>query len=250
MRISFTLLGALFISFFAEAEYEYTVPGNNTPDTIETVQTATIWGAVTLPPAATTKSRRFRGSAYRNRGNDTATGKNNSSSNRFIKTVVSAHPTSYTISNLPTSNSVIIGQKNAEFIPAITPVTVGSTVQFVNNDSFYHNVFSLTPGAKFNIGRRTPGDVYSKEVPPTKWKVSGLGPIDLFCDIHSQMNAVILSLDTPHFTKVTEDGTYNLSDLPAGTYELRVYNKDFELYTQKITVAESEQYEINFNLSN
>lgn len=247
MRISFTLLGALLLSFIVESE----APQPHVQQESLTIsRNAVISGTVTLPPASSSSNRRFRGSAYRNRGGNSASEQSNTSSNRFVKTVISAHPTSYTITDLPVSSSVIIGQENAEFIPAITPVTVGSTVQFVNNDSFYHNVFSLTPGAKFNIGRRPTGDVYSKEVPPTKWKVSGLGPIDLFCDIHSQMNAVILSLDTPHFTKVNEDGTYNLGDLPAGTYELRVYNKDFELYTQKITVADNEQYEVNFNLTN
>ncbi|MEQ9266188.1 MAG: carboxypeptidase regulatory-like domain-containing protein [Balneolaceae bacterium] len=247
MRISFTILGALFLSFFIESESPKT---HIQQESTSIYRNAVISGTVTLPPASSTSNRRFRGSAYRNRGGNSASEQSGSSSNRFIKTVVSAHPTSYTITDLPISSSVIIGQENAEFIPPITPVTVGSTVQFVNNDSFYHNVFSLTPGAKFNIGRRPTGDVYSKEVPPTKWKVSGLGPIDLFCDIHSQMNAVILSLDTPYFTTVNEDGTYSLGDLPEGTYELRVYNKDFELFTQKITVAESEQYEVNFNLTN
>ncbi|MEX0722214.1 MAG: carboxypeptidase regulatory-like domain-containing protein [Balneolaceae bacterium] len=211
-------------------------------------QTASISGEVTLPPASASSGRQYRGSAYRSRGSDILTGDEGSVSKRYSSTIISAHPSSYKISNLPTADSVYIIQENAEFIPPVTPVTIGSTVHFVNNDSFYHNVFSLTPGAKFNIGRRPTGDIYSKEVPPTKWKVIGLGPIDLFCDIHSQMNAVILSLDTPYFTRVNEDGSYEIDSLPEGTYELRAYSKNMDLQIQKITVAADEQYEVNFNL--
>ena len=211
---------------------------------------ASISGTVTLPATSSSNSRSFRGAAYRNRGNASASSQNTSESSPFSNTIISAHPVSFTIENLPTLDSVQIVQKNAVFIPQVTPVTVGSTVQFVNSDSFYHNVFSLTPGARFNIGRRQTGDIYSKEVPALKWKVSGLGPIDLFCDIHSQMNAIILSLDTPYFTRVNEDGTYTLNDLPAGTYELRVYNRNTELYTQQVSIDENEQLPLNFNLVN
>ena len=211
---------------------------------------ASISGTVTLPATSSANSRRFRGAAYRNRGNSSASSQNTSESSPYPNTIVSAHPISFTIENLPTLDSVQIIQKNAVFIPQVTPVTVGSTVQFVNSDSFYHNVFSLTPGARFNIGRRQTGDVYSKEVPALQWKVSGLGPIDLFCDIHSQMNAIILSLDTPYFTRVNEDGTYTLNALPAGTYELRVYNRNTELYTQRVSIDENEQLPLNLNLVN
>lgn len=236
----------MFFSFFPDKE-----PSTNyTPSISIENNNSIVSGKITLPANSSSQNRRFRGSAYRNRGNSSSTNSDNSQSNPYQNSIISLHPTSFEIAKLVVSDSVQIIQKDARFIPQVTPVTVGSTVQFVNDDSFYHNVFSLTPGAKFNIGRRPTGDIYSKEVPPTRWKVSGLGPIDLFCDIHSQMNAIILSLDTPYFTRANEDGTYSLSDLPSGTYELRVYNRNFDLYTQKITIAENEQYEVNINVLN
>lgn len=219
----------------------------STPSSYQT-NTSEISGRIILPTSASS-GRKFRGAAYRNRGGSSSSN-SKTSTNPYINTIISAHPISYSIENLPISDSVLISQKDAIFVPQVTPVTVGSTVQFINDDSFYHNVFSLTPGAKFNIGRRPTGDIYSKEVPKTKWKVSGLGPIDLFCDIHSQMNAIILSLDTPYFSRANEDGTYSLDNLPDGTYELRVYNKNTELGIQRIIVSEGEKYEVNFNLIN
>ncbi len=247
MKVFFACIGAMILMNFNGLSVN---SGNYSELTHQpNLRSASIHGIVTLPPVVST-GRKFRGSAYRNRGSSSSASDMPEVSNRFLKTIISAHPTSYKIENLPVSDSVQIIQQDAVFIPNVTPVTVGSTVQFINDDPFYHNVFSLTPGAKFNIGRRPTGDVYTKEVPPTKWKVSGLGPIDLFCDIHSQMNAVILSLDTPYFTRVNEDGTFTLTDLPQGTYELRIYNQEFDPVSKKITVADNEDYEVNFNLMN
>ncbi|MEQ9308993.1 MAG: carboxypeptidase regulatory-like domain-containing protein [Balneolaceae bacterium] len=246
MKLIF-FLGSLWLFTFSH-EKETTII--KTHHTSEILNGSKISGTINLPATNSSPNRRFRGSAYRNRGNTATTGSESTELNPYTNTIISLHPTSFDINELKISDSVQIIQRDAIFIPQVTPVTVGSTVQFVNDDTFFHNVFSLTPGAKFNIGRRPTGDVYSKEVPPTRWKVSGLGPIDLFCDIHSQMNAIILSLDTPFFTRSNEDGTFSINDLPSGTYELRVYNRNFELYTEKITVRENEQYEVNINVLN
>jgi plastocyanin len=248
MKIVYSIFGALFCSLF----WVNFSPVDSTPNSSlsSILQTATIEGIVTLPPTSGNAQRRFRGSAYRSRGNSSSASSSNTQENQFENTIVSMHPLSYTIDDLPTQNDVQIVQKDAVFIPNVTPVTVGSTVQFVNDDPFYHNVFSLTPGSKFNIGRRPTGDVYSKEVSPPRWKVSGLGPINLFCDIHTQMNAIILGLDTPYFTRVNEDGTYSISDIPPGTYELRAFNRNTELFQQKITVAADETYSVNINMAN
>lgn len=239
------LLVAIFGTFLLGKVYAYQAQ----PPSAST-ETALVSGTITLPPAQARSTRSLRGYAYRSRGTSDNSVNKNTMEDRFFNTIVSAHPVSYTIENLPTSDTTRIDQKDAVFIHKVTPVTVGSTIQFVNSDPFYHNVFSLTPGAKFNIGRRPTGDIYEKEVPPTKWKVSGLGPISIYCDIHTQMNAVILSLDTPYFTRTKADGTYQLSGLPPGTYELRVYNKDLELSIQKITVAAGESYTFNFSMVN
>ncbi len=244
MRLLSFACGLLFFCFFSDLSDSKVIAQESV------LEAAQIAGQVTLPSTSTSSTRNFRGSAYRNRGNSSSTSQNNSESNPYVNTIVSVHPLSFSIDNLPISDSVRIVQENAVFTPQVTPVTIGSTVQFVNNDSFYHNVFSLTPGARFNIGRRPTGDVYSKEVPALKWKVSGLGPIDLFCDIHTQMNAIILSLDTPYFTRLEEDGTFTLKNLQPGTYELRVYNRNTELFTQRLTLEESENKELSLTLTN
>lgn len=208
-----------------------------------------ISGSIDIP-AVKTQERRFRGSSYRSRSSSSSANNNdNENANRFSNSIVSAHPLSFKLPDDISGESVIIDQKNATFIPNVTPVTVGTVVQFVNDDPFFHNVFSLTPGSKFNIGRRPTGDVYSKQIEAPKWKVTGVGPISLFCDVHSQMNATILSLDTPYFTRVNEDGTYSLRNLPVGEYEIRVFNNNFDIVSKKVEVVSGKNIVLNFNLN-
>lgn len=212
----------------------------------------TITGTVTVPEQST-GTRQFRGSSYRSRGTSSSASSTDSSpeeGSKFKNTIISAHPLSYSISDDISGEPVIIGQKDATFLPNVTPVSVGTVVQFINDDPFFHNVFSLTPGSKFNIGRRQPGDVFSKQIEAPKWKVTGIGPITLFCDVHSQMKATILSLDTPYFTRLNEDGTYRLSNLPDGDYEIRVYNPSFDIISKTISIQSDNTIETNFNLAN
>lgn len=208
-----------------------------------------VMGKVIIP-VQNVQKRSFRGSSYRNRGNTatTTSGSENEESG-LTNTIISAHPISYSITEDISGEAVTIDQKDAVFTPNVTPVAIGTVVQFINNDPFFHNVFSLTPGSKFNIGRRPTGDVYSKQIEAPKWKVTGIGPITLFCDVHSQMKATILSLDTPYFTRINKDGTYELNNLPEGTYELRVYNPGFELESIEITISSNKTIESNFNLT-
>ena len=215
---------------------------------------ATIHGSVTLPSSGQQQERVFRGSAYRGRGNSSSANRGKDEGKQFSaleNTIISAHPLSYEPDTEPLDNPAKINQENATFLPHVTPVTVGTTVQFINDDPFYHNVFSLKPGARFNIGRRPTGEVVSQKIPRVEEvTIQGLGEISIFCDIHSQMNAIILSLDTPYFERVGKDGTYSLENLPAGRYELRAYNPQFNISSVEVTVPETGDIKQDFNISN
>ena len=246
MRTLLLLLGALLISPFSSEN------ADSISESVENhrTDTATISGTVTLPAIQSTSNNRFRGRTYRNRtSGDSNSNQNSTSTNNYSDVIISAHPISFTVETTPLEEPAQVVQKDAIFIPRVTAVTVGSTVQFVNDDPFFHNVFSLTPGARFNIGRRPKGDVYSKVVPELNWKVEGLGPISVYCDIHSQMNAIILSLDTPYFTRANEDGSYSLDNLPPGDYEIRAYHPRFNLIIQEISVSENESKSIVLEFS-
>jgi plastocyanin len=113
---------------------------------------------------------------------------------------------------LPVSR-VDLHQQNETFLPHVLAITKGSTVEFPNDDPFFHNVFSFSSAASFNLGRYPRGQ--SK---PQKFMKAGL--VKVFCDIHSHMSASILVLDHPYFAIPAVDGTYEIPNVPPGQYTL------------------------------
>ncbi len=104
-------------------------------------------------------------------------------------------------------------QEDETFIPHVLAITKGSTVEFPNGDPFFHNVFSLSSAATFNLGRYPRGETRGERFVKT-------GLVKVFCDIHSHMSASILVLDHPYFTIPAVDGTFELPNLPPGRYTL------------------------------
>ena len=134
-----------------------------------------------------------------------------------------------------------ITQRFKTFLPNVVAVTKGSTVHFLNEDEEYHNVFSLTSRSRFNIGRRPPGNVYPQ-------KINKVGQITLNCDIHAHMAAVILSFDTPYFTKINEDGTFRIGQLPDGNYELRVFHPAYRSFQQQVMLNGGKEVSVVIDL--
>jgi plastocyanin len=107
-------------------------------------------------------------------------------------------------------------QKNRMFMPHLLVVPVGSVVAFPNEDPFFHNVFSLFNGKRFDLGLYEAGK--SKDVVFSREGVSYI-----FCNIHPEMSAVVLALSTPYFAIADQDESVRLNSLPSGEYELHVW---------------------------
>jgi plastocyanin len=107
----------------------------------------------------------------------------------------------------------VMDQRNETFVPHVLAITTGTVVRFPNNDPFYHNVFSLSGAATFDLGRYAPGKTRSQV-----FRRPGL--VKVYCRIHSHMSASILVLDHPHFTVPDLDGAFTLNDVPPGTYSI------------------------------
>jgi hypothetical protein len=199
-------------------------------------------GTVFMPVMAKER-RKFRGRMYRNRLSSKKSQKKKSAAlkSAFLDVIISAHPKSY-VFEIDTLPPVKILQINAEFVPRVVPITPGTQVQFINRDGFYHNVFSLTPGSRFNIGRKATGVIVSR-------RFYNLGEIKLFCDIHAQMNATIVCLDTPYFTRVSPNGQFELLGLPDGRYEIRVYHPDLPTVKEVVDIRSGKTITKNFTLS-
>jgi plastocyanin len=114
------------------------------------------------------------------------------------------------------SQTYTLLQKNRTFKPHLLVVPVGGVVQFPNTDPFFHNVFSLFDGKRFDLGLYEAGSMKSVTF-------SREGVSYIFCNIHPEMSAVILALSTRLYTIANPSGTFHLQEVPAGDYELHVW---------------------------
>lgn len=107
-------------------------------------------------------------------------------------------------------------QKNRTFVPHLQVIPVGSVVQFPNADPFFHNVFSLFEGKRFDLGLYEAGS--SKAV-----TFSHEGVSYIFCNIHPEMSAVIVSLSTPLYAIADSNDSFVLSGIPPGDYKMNLW---------------------------
>ena len=133
-------------------------------------------------------------------------------------------------------------QRNESFVPHLLAITVGTTVDFPNNDRTYHNVFSLSKGQRFDLGRY--GNGHSKAV-----RFDHPGVVRVFCDIHSHMNAFILVFNHRFFNITDPDGSYEIDGVPPGTYTLVAWIEGAVRDTRSVTVgADQRVVEADFPL--
>jgi len=109
-----------------------------------------------------------------------------------------------------------LAQKDKMFSPHVLVVPTGSSVDFPNLDPFFHNVFSLFNGKRFDLG------LYEAHTHRTV-KFDREGVSYIFCNIHPEMGAVIITLSTPYYGVSKPDGTVVLHDVPPGNYRLNVW---------------------------
>ncbi len=109
-------------------------------------------------------------------------------------------------------------QRNKRFVPHVMAVQVGTEIEFPNYDPFFHNVFSVFDGKRFDLGLYASG-----ESRPVRFDRPGVSYI--FCNIHPQMSAVVVTVETPYFTVSSPDGKYFIRNVPAGSYALRLWHE-------------------------
>ena len=113
----------------------------------------------------------------------------------------------------------VLQQKNKTFEPHLLVVTKGSTVDFPNRDPWFHNVFSLFNGKRFDLGLYEAGSTRA-----VHFDREGVSYI--FCNIHPEMSAVVVVLASSYFAIPNKQGEFSILAVPPGRYTLRVWNEN------------------------
>jgi plastocyanin len=130
-------------------------------------------------------------------------------------------------------------QKDERFNPHVLGVQTGSTVEFPNEDDFYHNVFSVVSGDRFDLGRYAKG----KSAQQTLTKP---GVVVVRCEIHSGMKAYILVVPNPFFAVPGTDGVFSIPDVPEGTYVVKAWHPDYGYQERTVSVPASGSASVSF----
>ena len=133
----------------------------------------------------------------------------------------------------------VLDQRNLQFFPRVLAVQVGTSVEFPNNDRVFHNVFSFRDGKRFDLGLYPIGSV--KRVVFDKPGVSRI-----FCNIHPQMAAYVVAVDSLIFAVSDDAGAFTLRGIPEGTYTYHAWRAGASPLTGTVMIHPGTRLEIQW----
>lgn len=147
----------------------------------------------------------------------------------------SSSPASVVVYVIVSGRSAVIGpdavvrQRDRAIAPAVMAIQKGTRINFPNDDDVFHNLFSLSGPRPFNLGRYAPGKSRS-----VRFETAGV--VRIFCDIHSDMSATVVVLDTPYHARPDENGRYLIRGVPEGRHTLVAWHETTGAITSQIVV--------------
>jgi plastocyanin len=145
--------------------------------------------------------------------------------------------------NLATVATTRVAQQLATFSPHILPIMVGTTVDWPNRDDIYHNVFSVSDAANFDLG------LYKGNPTNAYWTFDKPGRVDVYCSIHKDMYCIVLVLENPYFASTDENGNYKIENVPPGKYRLKAWHERLPADEREITVPADGEVKADFVLT-
>lgn len=136
----------------------------------------------------------------------------------------------------------VIDQRDSTFVPHVLAVAVGTTVDFPNHDTILHNVYSASPAKRFDLGMYDPGETRSVTF-------DAPGVVRLGCNVHPKMEAFVVVHTNPWVGVSDASGTYRVTGVPAGTYELRVWHETLAGRSVPVTIRDGEVAPVDVRLA-
>ena len=134
-----------------------------------------------------------------------------------------------------------MAQADKSFAPPLLIVPVGATVAFPNRDGYYHNVFSPTADAKFDLGQYRGG--IAKTVTMQK-----PGVVSVYCNIHSHMSANVLVVANPYYARAGRDGRFQIPQVPHGTYHAIVWSPFAATVRETVQVEPGKEAQLRLTI--
>jgi plastocyanin len=159
----------------------------------------------------------------------------------YIEGAVGTNNSSST--NLATVATTSVAQKSATFSPHVLPIMVGTTVDWPNNDTIFHNVFSSSDAKSFDL------DLYKGNPPGARVTFDKPGRVDVYCSIHKDMYCIVLVLENPYFASTDEKGNYTITNVPPGRYKLKAWHERLPADEREIIVPADGEVKADFVLT-
>lgn len=141
----------------------------------------------------------------------------------------------------PKPGTLTMAMKAKSFIPHVVVVPVGGTVEFPNEDPIFHNAFSVSPENRFDL------ELYKKPKSGS-WTFKAPGIVNVYCNIHPQMSAVVVVRDNPFYVKAGKDGAFAIEGVPAGKYTIVAWHERGGEQGVEVTVPAEGQVGTNLTL--
>lgn len=132
--------------------------------------------------------------------------------------------------------------RNKVLDPTVLVVPAGTAVRFPNRDPILHNLFSLSPGNQFDLGIYGPGDAPSATL-------NTPGTVNIFCNVHHDMHAHVLVVDTPFHMRAEADGRFELTGLPIGSGTLHAWHRQGPAWSSRIDLPTAEPVAIALEIT-
>jgi plastocyanin len=136
----------------------------------------------------------------------------------------------------PVPEHPVIDQRRIAFIPHVTVVLKGTTVDFSNSDPVMHNIYWSSVGGDtklaHNLGTWSKGETRT-------FQFNDVGVVHLQCSIHPEMSAYIIVVPTPYFAVTDKDGNFSIQGIGPGRYTLKTWSEEGKAVTQTVTVSAS-----------